>query len=92
MKPYTPDAKLFQDLFQLPENPFPFLGADEYQRLIAHLTQELKSKELGNRFTVRTLPLNKTISSPQEATATIQKENPFRVRLALLQFRELHQR
>ena len=30
MANYTPDAKLFQETWNLPDNPFPFLGADQY--------------------------------------------------------------
>ena len=31
MKSYTPDSKLFKDNWNLPDNPFPFLGADQYK-------------------------------------------------------------
>jgi hypothetical protein len=52
---------------------FPQELEGEVQRLLAHLIQELKSKSFGNQFSIRALPPNRIITSPQEATAIIRK-------------------
>lgn len=56
MKAYTPDAKLFQDFWQLPENPFPFLGADEYPE-----EQILSLFEIDRDSTIKAFSLQNSI-------------------------------
>ena len=40
----------------------------EVDRLFVHLKQDIKSRELGNRFALKRLPPNLSISSPSEAS------------------------
>lgn len=56
MKPYTPDAKVFQDAWKLPDNPFPFLGADQY-----HEEQVLSLFEIDRDSTLRAFSLQNSI-------------------------------
>jgi tetratricopeptide (TPR) repeat protein len=44
----------------------------EVNRLFVHLTQEIKSHEIGNRFSLKRLPPNLTISSPGEAGSMLR--------------------
>ncbi len=44
----------------------------EVNRLFIHLRQEIKSHEIGNRFSLKQLPPNLTISSASEATAMLR--------------------
>jgi len=52
---------------------FPVALEEDVEQLFSHLLHELKSYEFGNRFAVKRLPPNKTISSPEEATAATRK-------------------
>ena len=56
MPSYTPDAKLFQDLWSLPDNPFPFLGADQYPE-----EQILSLFEIDRDTTLRAFSLQNSI-------------------------------
>jgi cold shock CspA family protein len=56
MNPYTPDAKLFEDEWNLPQNPFPFLGADEYGD-----EQILGLFEIDRESTIRAFSLQNSI-------------------------------
>lgn len=56
MKEYTPDAKLFQERWNLPYNPFPFLGADEYRE-----DQILSLFEIDRRTTIKAFSLQHSI-------------------------------
>jgi cold shock CspA family protein len=56
MSGYTPDAKLFQDNWNLPDNPFPFLGADQYPD-----EQVLSLFEIDRDTTIRAFSLQNTI-------------------------------
>ena len=56
MEGYTPDAKLFQDFWKLPENPFPFLGADEYPE-----EQILSLFEIDRDSTIKAFSLQNSI-------------------------------
>ncbi len=44
----------------------------EVNRLFVHLRQELKSHEIGNRFSLKRLPLNLSISSASDAIALLK--------------------
>jgi hypothetical protein len=56
MNSYTPDAKLFEDEWKLPQNPFPFLGADEYGD-----EQVLSLFEIDRESTIRAFSLQNSI-------------------------------
>lgn len=56
MSGYTPDAKLFQENWNLPDNPFPFLGADQYPE-----EQVLSLFEIDRESTIRAFSLQNSI-------------------------------
>lgn len=56
MATYTPDAQIFQNTWNLPENPFPFLGADQYPD-----EQVLTLFEIDKEATIRCFGLHNSI-------------------------------
>ena len=56
MTSYTPDSKIFKDNWNLPDNPFPFLGADQYRE-----EQILSLFEVDQDATLRSFSLQNSI-------------------------------